>query len=587
MYVLGITSAYCTLITAHHQEIYEYAWEETFLGVYIVCGVLALIPKVGKVNLRKIARGIIYAVIYPLSVIDVYCAVKFESAINPSILMLAGETDTREAGEFLQMYLSPDILLSNVGIILLVPLAHILWTLFLGRRLRSYTTVESNSVLSVIFSLLTVVMLVCSAMVSSHNYSNVYRLLDQESIGDVEHRLTEKDHGELFLPLYRAVFSVNANRLAAKQIDVIRHVMSDVRIDSCSVTSPNIVLIIGEAYNKYHSQLYGYDKPTTPRQLAMRSHGDLVSFDDVVSPWNLTSYVFKHIMSTYVVGDKGDWCDYPLFGKIFRESGYHVTFLTNEFLPAAKQAVYDFSGGFFLNDKALSDEQFDTRNTDLHVFDESILSEYDNLKHAIYGAHADSIDGDTKPHLTIFHLIGQHVNYRIRCPNRKKVFTKDSYPERDDLNDKWKKNLSDYDNATLYNDSVVAEIVRRFEGTNTIVLYMPDHGEEVHSRELPHFFGRMHSATITTRLAREEFGIPFWIYATPQYRALHPEIWQQVKAAHSRKYMTDALPHLLMYLAGIHCPYYREDLNLLSPNYDESRPRILKHQVDYDEVVSE
>lgn len=40
--------------------------------------------------------------------------------------------------------------------------------------------------------------------------------------------------------------------------------------------------------------------------------------------------------------------------------------------------------------------------------------------------------------------------------------------------------------------------------------------------------------------------------------------------------MTDALPHLLLYLAGIETPTYKEEYNILSPKYDEMRPRILK-----------
>ena len=68
--------------------------------------------------------------------------------------------------------------------------------------------------------------------------------------------------------------------------------------------------------------------------------------------WNLTSFVFKNVFSTHVVGEKGDWCDYPLFPELFRKAGYQVTFITNEFLPQAKEAVYDFSGGFFLNNPA-------------------------------------------------------------------------------------------------------------------------------------------------------------------------------------------------------------------------------------------
>ncbi|MFC2450742.1 MAG: hypothetical protein ACFNQA_05235, partial [Flavobacteriaceae bacterium] len=42
--------------------------------------------------------------------------------------------------------------------------------------------------------------------------------------------------------------------------------------------------------------------------------------------------------SLHVVGEKGEWCDYPLFPSLFRKAGYHVTFITNQFLPKAKQA---------------------------------------------------------------------------------------------------------------------------------------------------------------------------------------------------------------------------------------------------------
>ena len=58
----------------------------------------------------------------------------------------------------------------------------------------------------------------------------------------------------------------------------------------------------------------------------------------------------------HVVGQKGEWCDYPLFPQLFRKAGYHVSFITNQFLPQAKEAVYDFSGGFFLNNKELSNQ---------------------------------------------------------------------------------------------------------------------------------------------------------------------------------------------------------------------------------------
>ena len=49
--------------------------------------------------------------------------------------------------------------------------------------------------------------------------------------------------------------------------------------------------------------------------------------------------------------------------------------------------------------------------------------------------------------------------------------------------------------------------------------------------------------------------------------------------------MTDRLAHLLLYLGGLYMKEYREDLNVISPQYDAKRPRILKGVTDYNELV--
>lgn len=609
MYALSMVVALTTVDHANGQSLYQFAWSESLVNVAIVAILLWFLPSKGRINLRNVACFVFYLVAYPLALVDTYCFAKFETAINPSILMLAGETDSREAGEFLTTYLTPDVLASGVGLVLGVLALHILsvvverrWKVCerlterikpafepLSKPLKALIStrlpwLNKRFVKPAICLSLIIVVLWPLYLKSKPNYEQLHTLMTKPNIGGVEHYLTQRDHGNQYYTPYRVAFSIYANHLASKQIATIRTVLDEAKVDSCSATSPHIVMIIGEAYCRAHSQLYGYEHPTTPRQVALEKSGNLVKFDDVVSPWNLTSYVFKHIMSTYVVGDEGDWCDYPLIGSLFRKSGYHVTFLTNEFNLQAKQAVYDFSGGFFLNDKELSDAQFDTRNPELHLFDAGLLEDYDSMVGKSIPSPSQ-LEEKGGRELTIFHLMGQHVRYKIRCPARQMVFSPADYPEREDMNDAQKLNMSQYDNATHYNDSIVSEIVRRYEGTNTIVLYMPDHGEEVHPKEAPHFFGRLHSAKINQRLAREEFTIPFWIYATPEYQASHPEIWNAVKEAHSQRYMTDALPHLLMYLAGIHCQYYREELNILSPKYNAERPRIIKHQVDYDEVM--
>lgn len=572
MYLLGVISAVCTL--PRNGELYDGLFVELFLDVYLVCVVLAFIPR----KVRFWLRIPIYILLYFIALADLYCFVSFDSTLNPSMLMLVGETNTREVGDFLSSCLSPDVIFSNVGWVLLLILLHIalffIHKIFLSHvRLRK----EIVDVARPVLGFLTLVVIVLSVWLGWSNKVETHKLMTGSNIGEVEHILTDAHHAVLYTPVHRLAFSLYANSLAAKQIEVLFDTAQKVTVDSCSYRSPQIVLIIGESFAKNHSQLYGYFKETTPWQVALQKTGLLVPFTDVVSCWNLTSFVFKNVFSTHVIGQKGEWCDYPLFPELFRKAGYHVTFLTNQYLPKAKQAVYDFSGGFFLNDPDLSKLQFDTRNTQLFTYDAQLLEDYDRNWRKEEGKH----------NLTIFHLIGQHVNYRQRYPREQSHFWASQYEEeRPELSARQRQVLSYYDNATLYNDSVVYQIIKRYSDQDAVVIYMPDHGEECYEGNRG-FICRNHSAEIDWPLAHYEFEVPFWIYCSHTYIKNHPEIYQQIVAARDRRYMTDALPHLLLYLAGIHTPWYQERYNILSPRYDEKRPRILKGKTDYDKLRDE
>jgi heptose-I-phosphate ethanolaminephosphotransferase len=116
-----------------------------------------------------------------------------------------------------------------------------------------------------------------------------------------------------------------------------------------------------------------------------------------------------------------------------------------------------------------------------------------------------------------------------------------------------------------------------------VVIYMPDHGEECFNPPML-FHRRLHPTRIDRRLAREEFEIPFWIWCSNKNRELHPEIYNAVRAARQRPFMTDNLPHILLSLAGIYTKDYRSDYDLLSPLYNSKRPRMLKNQVNYNDL---
>ena len=578
MYLLGIVSSIVTIPNWKGAQMYENAPWELFLDVYLLSALVCFIPeRIKRFRLRLLVKAVIYCFLYPLYVIDTFCFVKFGTTINPSMLLLVGETNSNEATEFFQNYLSPDIFLSEVGIILLVPLCHLIMVLTCRMLKFKMPKMRMKKYVALLIDILIVAALVASAYFGAYENKALYQeTMSKQTIGEVEHSLAYRPHTEMYQPPMRLAFSIRSNQLIARQLDNLMATLDKAEIDSCDMKSTNIVLIIGESFNKRHAQLYGYEKKNMPNQVRLEKTGLLTKLDDAIAPWNLTSFVFKHLMTTYCVGDTADWCDYPLFCQMFRKAGYKVTFLTNQFLPQAKEAVYDFSGGFFINNEKLSAEQFDVRNDKLHVFDEGLLSDYDNL-------NVNDIVS-VQPNLFIFHLMGQHVNYRIRCPNSKKRWGADTYPNDMDMPARRRKMMADYDNAVWYNDSVVNQIVERFKKQDAVIIYMPDHGEEVFGPGARHFCGRMHDAVITKRLADEEFRIPMWIYCTPKYRRNHPEVFRAIKRAKGKKFMTDATSHLLLGLAGIHSKYYRPEYDLLSPQYNADRKRIIKNTVDYDTI---
>ncbi len=595
MYLLGIVCAIVTL--PKRGELYDNLWLELFVDLDITCFILTLIPY----KVRRWIRLLLYIIMYSVALVDVYCFVNYDSTLNPSMLMLVGETDSREAGEFLTTVFSSSVIFSNVGWVLLLILLNILvafcpWLVKkLSKKYQSeylfgkYKSIQFFKKFKPALGICCLLLFIIGCITSAHNKAATFKLMSGRTIGEVEHTLTEKDHAVLYVPVNRLIFSVYANSLASKQVDQLIAAAGKVKVDSCSYKSPTIVLIIGESYAKNHSQQYGYFKETTPRQVKLEKSRYLTKFDDVISCWNLTSFVFKNMLSLHVIGEKGEWCDYPLFPELFRKAGYHVSFLTNQFLPKASEEVYDFSGGFFLNNPELTKEQFDTRNKELYQYDDGLLRCYDEMVKNEEIKISDKVSLDSgklngTPNLVIFHLLGQHVTYRTRYPKNQTHFWASQYEEeRPELSDRQRKVLSQYDNAVLYNDSIVNQIIRRFRKKDAIVVYMPDHGEECYEDDRG-FICRNHSAAIDWPLAHYEFEVPFWIYCSPKYKKRHPEIYKQVREASHRRFMTDAMPHLLLYLAGIHAKDYKEEYNLLSPKYNEKRPRILKNTTDYDKL---
>ena len=111
MYVLGVLVNVSELPDEPNATLYGNLWLELLLDLYLVCVVLTLLP----LRLRKWVKGVLALLAYVVATADVFCFWKFGSPLTPTMLLLVGETNSNEAGEFLSTYINADVLLSPVG----------------------------------------------------------------------------------------------------------------------------------------------------------------------------------------------------------------------------------------------------------------------------------------------------------------------------------------------------------------------------------------------------------------------------------------------------------------------------------------
>ncbi len=547
MYLLGVISVMIVHQGGRHVSVFE-----LLVDVYLLCVLLWLLPA----KLALWTKRLFYAIAYSLALVDMFCYTRLGAPISAALLRVCAETNQREATEAFFSYVTPSAISLPVVLMLLLMTVHI------------YVAWKRVNIRLKAFGWLGIGILLFSAIISAKNKVYIVRNLVEPTNGlEYEFAYDLPHSGGFYLPFYRLLHAWKGVSIEHDSFRKLEQNIAHTHVDSCSYRSPDIVLIIGEAYSKHHCQLYGYQKATTPLQQKMMQDSSLIAFSDVVAPYHQTSMVFRMAFSLYAYGQQGDWTDYPLFPQLFQKAGYQVFFITNQFVPSPTLDVYDFSGSSFVNNPQLSQSMFTHRNQHSHTYDIGLLEDYDSL--AAY----------RKEHnLTIFHLLGQHTGYEHRHTAAYNRFQPQDY-QRPELTKEDLHELAHYDNACLYNDFVVTEITKRFRNREAVVIYMPDHGEMCFDGTPT--YGRTLEVN-TPNEVYQQFPIPFWIWTSAKYQKNHPDIVEQIRKAQNRPFMTDNISQLLLYLAGISTPYYREEDNLISPRYNMGRRRMLMGTIPYD-----
>lgn len=347
---------------------------------------------------------------------------------------------------------------------------------------------------------------------------------------------------------------------------------------TCEEKKADVVLIIGESFNRHMSNLYDGAYLTNPLLAKRMQTGRMYLFDDVIASHNGTTQNFKYFMSTASVGEKRRWCDAPLFPTVLKHAGYNVIFYSNQLVVNDNLGQWDASMGF-MNHPGVSTYFQNHRNARKYPYDLQLVEDYEN--------HRSEIERPTQ-NFVMFHLYGQHVNASQRYPAAFSHFKASDVSPRyawgpnqgKTLTQEARQQVADYLNATYYNDYVVDQIIRLFDDKDAIIIYFSDHGEEVNNFRAQ--YGRTDLQNDEREAMQCQLDVPFMVYMTPIYAQTHASLATRLRAAQSKRFMTDDLSQFLFDLLGVKTRYFNPTLSPLNAHYDASKKRLTQYGRTYD-----
>ncbi len=490
LFVISIISVTDLIV----RGLYPYAIY-VFANAFLTSYVFTLIYKLLK---QKAFRSIYVVALIALSMaflmIDIVCQVQFNTRFSADIAAIILGTNVGEISDFLETFISLKLLL-RIGVYVFLTIV----VYIVAKRIKKY----SNAIIS--FSLL--LFLFVTIAMAIRNPSAGEEVFVGKMAAFVKYEVPEDLHEYMTNP--------------------------SLSYEEESLPS-SIVIIIGESFAKTHSSLYGYEKPTNPKLASLQDSLSLVVFKDVSSPATHTIPAFKCIMSTYKpeYGDSVKWYSCTTLIEVMQKAGYHTQWFSNQ----SKNGLYDNVVGRYAD---LCDEDYFVGNKYAGMMRTSLDEEVIDL------AMPHINNQGRQRNVYFYHLMGSHSNYKNRYPISFDIFKPDEYIDVKQLQ---RRNFAEYDNSVLYNDSVVYEIMKKFQDEEAIVFYFSDHGQDFYNSS-DDFCG--HGIDSDPESAYWGTQIPFVVYMSERYKEKYPEKVRDIEYKADEPFRTDDFMYLIMDIIGV------------------------------------
>jgi len=321
-----------------------------------------------------------------------------------------------------------------------------------------------------------------------------------------------------------------------------------------------LVLIIGESTNRQHMSLYGYPRKTTPLLDAMKD--EMLVFKQVIGPRPYTIEALQQVLTFADQQHPDLYLTKPSIMNMMRQAAYKSFWITNQQTMTKRNTMLTTFSKY-------TDKQVYLNNTRLQnsrQYDGDVLAPF-----------AEALQDPAPRKLIVLHLLGTHMKYKYRYPDEY-IYFKDNANLAPVLSKNKVEVINSYDNAVLYNDFVVSNIIKMYEKSrqNGFLVYFSDHGEDVYEAPGYDVLGR-NEASPTLPM----YAVPFLLWMTPDWRAKMPEINNDVL---ERPYSMSHFIHTWADLAGLQFSDYEPHKSLINKEFealpllvgDPGNPKSLK-----------
>ena len=503
-------------------------------------------------------RCVLYLVLVTTFIARKFLLVEFGLQLTPSTFSLLQETNGHEVSGFLDTYIMSKIgikyLSVAIGLYLVVLMSDILY----GRKLivdkvsERLKTILGGVIASVV---------VMSVPAIRGGYEQLMQLPGGQST---------------FSAIQCTLLKLSKTSEESHSYwNKIQALAKEKGVASCSEDSINVVFVLGESFIKAHSSLYGYPLKTMPNMEKEKEKGNLFVFEDLVTPYNGTSNAMKNLFCLNDMSQGEKWYQSIYWPQLLKKAGYKLYLWDNQknFDKHHGNTFYEMYSHQVVN------VCYDRMNETAYDYDEDIVVDFKKNGYVNYGGK----------NYVWFHLMGQHFAFADKCPNDKKVFQIKDIKRTDGyLTNEMKQVIADYDNAVHYNDEVLKSIIDLFRNTNSVLVFISDHGEEAYDYRAKTSRPAMETG-LESEYAHCQYDVPLFVWCSDQYLKKHKDVIKELKSSKGHSSMSDKIGYSMLRLAQVKTKYYVPQRDITNMNFQKTKRTIYlmggEKSMDYDVVT--